>query len=110
MKITLKRTNQEYVVTINGDTQTFATHKGAWNFIYSRSLIGYADRKYRVMRELQILPRDAYKKRLIRKWLRSYSSETSMDNAVRDIIVGKCTIDGALKRKGFYNEKSIIQH
>ena len=101
MKITFKRTNQEYVVTINGKSQTFTTHAGAWNYIYNESVIGYADRKYRVMRELQILPRDAHKKRLVRKWLRSFSSEISIDNAVRDIIIGKCTIEGALQRKGF---------
>jgi hypothetical protein len=33
MKITFKRTNQQYVVTVNGCTYTFATSKDAWNFI-----------------------------------------------------------------------------
>jgi hypothetical protein len=101
MTITLKRTNREYVVTINGTSQTFTTQKGAWNFICNETLIGYADKKYRVLGQLKMLPRNAYKKRLVRQWLHSYSSEISMDNAVRDIIVGKCTIEDALIRKGF---------
>ena len=100
MKITLKRTNREYVVTINGKSQTFTTLKGAWSFIYNRSIVGYAEHKYTVMKQLQMLPRDRRTKVLVRKWLRSYSSEVAMDNAVRDIIVGKCTLEDALKRKG----------
>jgi ribosomal protein RSM22 (predicted rRNA methylase) len=101
MTITLKRTNRKIVVTIDGNSQTFTTLKGAWNFIYNRSLIGYADQKYRVMKQLQMLPRDRRTKLLVKKWLRSYSSEVSMDNAVRDIITGKCTLEDALIRKGY---------
>ena len=101
MKITLKRTNREYVVTINGKSQTFTTLKGAWNFIYNRTPVGYAEHKYRVMKQLQMLPRDRHTKILVRKWLRSYSSEIAMDNAVRDIITGQYTLESVLKRKGF---------
>lgn len=100
MRITLKRTNREIVVTIDGKSQTFTTLKGAWNFIYNRSLVGYADYKYGVMKQLLMLPRDRRTKLLVKKWLRSYSSEIAMDNAVRDIIVGRCTIEDALIRKG----------
>lgn len=35
MKITFKRTNQSYVVTVNGHPYTFATSKEAWQFIIS---------------------------------------------------------------------------
>lgn len=37
----------------------------------------------------------------VREFLRSYNSEVLMDGAVRDILVGNCTLDEALKRKGF---------
>lgn len=33
MKITFKRINQQYVVTVNGHSYTFATSKEAWDFI-----------------------------------------------------------------------------
>ena len=33
MRITFKRTNQEYVVTVNGHPYTFDSSKEAWNFI-----------------------------------------------------------------------------
>ena len=35
MKITFKRTNQQYVVTVNGHYYTFDTSKDAWEFIFS---------------------------------------------------------------------------
>ena len=37
----------------------------------------------------------------VRELLSSYSSERQMDNAVHDIVVGKCTINEMLKRKGY---------
>ena len=33
MKITFKRANHEYVVTVNGHPYTFTTIKEAWEFI-----------------------------------------------------------------------------
>lgn len=33
MKITFKRTNQQYVVTVNGIPHTFSTSRDAWEFI-----------------------------------------------------------------------------
>ena len=35
MRITFKRTNQEYVVTVNGCPYTFDTNKDAWKFIFN---------------------------------------------------------------------------
>jgi guanylate kinase len=40
---------------------------------------------------------------VVREFLRSYGSEILVDNAVRDIVVGNCKLDEALKRKGFLN-------
>ena len=37
----------------------------------------------------------------VREMLRSYGSGILMDNAVRDILVGKNKLDEELKRKGF---------
>lgn len=39
----------------------------------------------------------------VRKLLHSYGSEVLMDNAVRNILIGNCTLNEALKRKGFLN-------
>ena len=36
----------------------------------------------------------------VRQLLRSYKSSILLDNAVRSILVGNCTLDDALKRKG----------
>lgn len=36
----------------------------------------------------------------VRKLLQSYGSSVLMDNAVHDILVGKCNIDDTLARKG----------
>jgi hypothetical protein len=36
----------------------------------------------------------------VRELLRSYGSEVLMDNAVRNILLGNCTLHEALKRKG----------
>jgi hypothetical protein len=37
----------------------------------------------------------------VRELLASYQNETQMDNAVHDIIVGNCTLEELLKRKGY---------
>ena len=35
MRITFKRTNQQYIVTVNGCGHTFETIKDAWVFIFA---------------------------------------------------------------------------
>lgn len=35
MKITCKRTNQSYVVTVNGCPHTFTSSRDAWEFIFN---------------------------------------------------------------------------
>lgn len=35
MKITFKRINQQYVVTVNGCQHTFNTSKDAWEFVFN---------------------------------------------------------------------------
>lgn len=39
----------------------------------------------------------------VRQLFSSYQNEMQIDNAVHDIIVGNCTLDDLLKRKGFLN-------
>lgn len=39
----------------------------------------------------------------VRKLLQSYGSPIMMDNAVRDILMGKAKLNDTLKRKGFLN-------
>lgn len=41
------------------------------------------------------------RERAVRKLLASYETERQMDNAVHDVIVGNCTLNDLLKRKGF---------
>lgn len=36
----------------------------------------------------------------IRQLLSSYQNERQIDNAVHDLVVGKCTLDQMLKKKG----------
>lgn len=33
MRVTFKRENGKYIVTVNGTVHTFDTHKDAWEFI-----------------------------------------------------------------------------
>ena len=37
----------------------------------------------------------------VRQMLSAYGTETSMDNAVHDVLVGNCTLNEILKRKGY---------
>jgi hypothetical protein len=38
---------------------------------------------------------------LVKQWLLTYQTDTQIDNAVFDIIIGKCTLNELLKRKGY---------
>ena len=39
----------------------------------------------------------------VRELLSSYQNERQIDNTVHDIIVGNCTLNDILKRKGYLN-------
>ena len=41
------------------------------------------------------------RERAVRQLLSSCKSERSMDNTVHDLVVGKCTLEDILKRKGY---------
>lgn len=63
------------------------------------------EKKVSLLYDFAILHRRKYKKpdereEAVRQLLRSYGSQTLMDNAVRDILVGNRKINDALKRKG----------
>lgn len=46
----------------------------------------------------------------VRQMLMNCTSFISIDNAVHDVIVGKCTLDQLLKARGYYNEKNVISN
>lgn len=98
MRITFKRTNRQYVVTLNGHIHIFDTSKEAWQAIIN---IRYVDEKMKILYDMCMLPRGAQKREAVRQWLLSYPSETAIDNAIHDVIVGNCTLESKLHRKGF---------
>lgn len=64
------------------------------------------DKKVSLLYDFCILHKRKYQKPderedAVRNFLRSYNSEVLMDNAVRNILVGNCTLNEALKRKGY---------
>lgn len=62
------------------------------------------DKKVSLLYDLCILSRRTNKaeyEQAVRQLLSSYQTERQMDNAVHDIIVGKCTLEDVLKRKGY---------
>lgn len=38
---------------------------------------------------------------LVKQWLLTYQTDTQINNAVFDIIIGKCTLNETLTRKGY---------
>lgn len=62
------------------------------------------DKKISLLYDMCILSRrisDAKQVQATRQLLSSYQTERQMDNAVHDIVVGKCTLEDVLKRKGY---------
>ena len=41
------------------------------------------------------------REQIVRQVLSSYTTETQLDNAVRDVVLGKCTLNDFIKRKGY---------
>ena len=98
MKITFKRFNNQYIVTINGYTHTLATSKEAWQIIMNTR---YVDSKLKILYDMCVLPRGKHKKEAVKQWLLSYPSEVAIDNAIHDIITGKYILEEILQRKGY---------
>ena len=98
MRITLKRTNRVYVLSLNGYIHTFDTSKEAWQTIAN---IRYVDKKMEILYDMCMLPKGKHKREAVRQWLLSYPSEIAMDNAIHDVLVGNCKLEEMLKRKGY---------
>ena len=61
------------------------------------------DKKISLLYDMCILSRsisDAKRVQATHQLLASCQTERQMDNAVHDIVVGKCTLEDVLKRKG----------
>jgi hypothetical protein len=72
---------------------------------YECTLAEQVDKKVSLLYDLCALCRRGRyadkRENAIRELLASYPSRTLMDNAMHDIVVGKCTVDQMLKRKGY---------
>ena len=105
MKITLKRTNGKYLVTVDGKRFPFNKHYKAWDFAFNVRDYGvkYTCEVYdkiRCMRELGILHKGDERKIPTRQMLLEMRSGILMDNAIRGVIMGDYTLDELLIRKG----------
>lgn len=63
------------------------------------------DKKVSLLYDLCVLigrkKHDDDREEAVRKLLASYSNEQQIDNAIHPIIVGNCTLNQTLKRKGY---------
>lgn len=107
MTVTLKRTKKSYRLTIDNRKYKFASAHSPWTLLKGVNERGldHANEVYdkiRCLYDLGILKKGKRNRenRTI-KMLLACGSSISIDNAVRDIITGKSTLDDVLKRKGF---------
>ena len=105
MKITFKRTNRKYIVTVDNYPTTFTSSKDAWGFIVDlRNKEHLVDEKVNILYDFLVLKThkgnpDAQEP-AVRQMLTACEGESAMQRIVRDILVGNCTLAQMLQRKG----------
>lgn len=102
MKITFKRTNKQYVVTVDGCQHTFSTSKDACKFIFkTRAIEALIDEKICILYDMHILRKHTdNREQAVRQMLSSCQTDIQIENIILDVIVGNCTLNQMLKRKG----------
>jgi hypothetical protein len=105
MKITFKRTNQKYVVTVDGYPTIFTSSKEAWGFIINlRNKEHLVDEKISLLYDFCVLKtrkdNPDKQEQAVRQMLTACEGESAMQHLVHDILVGNCTLKQMLQRKG----------